>query len=208
MQRGYFISFEGVDGSGKSTQIEKLKSYLEEKGFQVILTREPGGTPISEKLRQVILDPENSGMTDMTEAMLYAASRAQLVTEVIQPALETGNIVICDRFVDSSIAYQAYGRGLGDAVGVINQYAIADCMPDLTILMKVKPDIGTKRIEDRARDRIELEEQSFHEAVYHGYEELERNNPERIVAIDAVRSIEIIHRDVVKAVESHLFSLG
>lgn len=208
MKKGCFITFEGVDGSGKSTQIEKLKSYLEEQGHQVLLTREPGGTPISETIRQIILDPKNCEMTALTEAMLYAASRAQLVAEVIKPAIEQGKIVICDRFVDSSIAYQAYGRNLGEAVEQINQYAVAGCMPDLTILMRVRPQIGTERIEDREKDRIEMEQQSFHDAVYRGYEELAQNNPQRIVTVDASRSIEEIYDDVIHAVEARLFPAG
>ena len=123
MSRGYFITFEGGDGSGKSTQIRLLEEHLREAGYDVVLTREPGGTAISEKIRELILDPANEEMDDMTEAFLYAAARAQLVSQLIKPALEEGKIVICDRFVDSSIAYQAFGRGLGDAVGVINTYA-------------------------------------------------------------------------------------
>ena len=126
MNRGYFITFEGGDGSGKSTQIGILRDSLIATGYDVVLTREPGGTAISEKIRELILDPENGEMDDMTEAFLYAAARAQLVRQLIKPALEEGKVVICDRFVDSSIAYQAYGRGLGDAVGVINTYAVDD----------------------------------------------------------------------------------
>ena len=124
MSRGFFITFEGGDGSGKSTQIGILRDRLMEAGYDVILTREPGGTQISEKIRELILDPANSEMDDMTEAMLYAAARAQLVRQLIKPALTEGKVVICDRFVDSSIAYQGFGRGLGDAVGVINTYAV------------------------------------------------------------------------------------
>ena len=134
MREGYFISFEGGDGSGKSTQIQILREFLEERGYDVILTREPGGTPISEKIRSIILDKANSEMDDMTEALLYAAARAQLVSQIIRPALEEGKVVICDRFVDSSMDYQAYARGLGDSVKTINAFAVGDCMPDLTIL--------------------------------------------------------------------------
>jgi len=135
MKKGYFISFEGGDGAGKSTQINKLKEYCEKQGYDVVLTREPGGTDIGEKIRQIILDPENSKMADMTEAFLYAASRAQHVEEVIKPAIEAGRIVICDRFVDSSIAYQGYGRGLGECVGIINEYAVNTYMPYVTFLL-------------------------------------------------------------------------
>lgn len=192
MDRGYFITFEGGDGSGKSTQIQILKDFLENKGFDVIVTREPGGTAISEKIRDIILDKDNDDMDDMTEALLYAAARAQLVSQVIRPALAAGKIVICDRFVDSSIAYQAFGRGLGDAVGIINSFAIAECMPDMTILLKVNPEVGTGRISGRQRDRIELASDDFHRRVYEGYLKLEEMYPERIVGVDAADTIQSI----------------
>ena len=192
MREGYFISFEGGDGSGKSTQIQILREFLEERGYDVILTREPGGTPISEKIRSIILDKANSEMDDMTEALLYAAARAQLVSQVIRPALEEGKVVICDRFVDSSMAYQAYARGLGDSVETINAFAVGDCMPDLTILLKVNPQVGSSRIGNRERDRIELASSDFHKKVYEGYLQLEKLYPERIVGIDAADTIENI----------------
>ncbi|MCQ2546514.1 MAG: dTMP kinase [Clostridia bacterium] len=194
MKKGLFITFEGGDGSGKSTQIGILRDRLAESGYDVLLTREPGGTKISEKIRSIILDKENSEMDDMTEAMLYASARAQLVSEVIRPAVEEGKIVICDRFIDSSIAYQAYGRGLGDAVAVINSYAIGECMPDMTVLLKVNPEIGSRRISERNedRDRIELASEQFHKKVYEGYLDLEKRYPERIVGIEADRTIEEI----------------
>lgn len=192
MREGYFISFEGGDGSGKSTQIQILREFLEERGYDVIITREPGGTPISEKIRSIILDKANSEMDDMTEALLYAAARAQLVSQVIRPALEEGKVVICDRFVDSSLAYQAYARGLGDSVKTINAFAVGDCMPDLTILLKVNPQVGSSRIGNRERDRIELASSDFHKKVYEGYLQLEKLYPERIVGIDAADTIENI----------------
>ena len=196
MSNGYFISFEGVDGSGKSTQISKLKEYLEASGYEVVLSREPGGTDIGEQIRSVILDPKNEGMTAVTEALLYAASRAQHVHDVIAPAVDAGKVVICDRFVDSSIAYQQYGRKLGECVRIINGYAIDGCMPDLTFLLKVKPDVGGTRIGSRERDRIELEDKSFHEAVYQGYESLQEEFSERIVGIDAARSVDEIFAEI------------
>ena len=189
MNRGFFITFEGGDGSGKSTQIGILRDRLTEAGYDVILTREPGGTQISEKIRDLILDPDNSEMDDMTEAMLYAAARSQLVRQLIKPALSEGKVVICDRFVDSSIAYQAYGRGLGDAVGVINTYAVDDCMPDLTILLKLDPKRGSTRIAGREHDRIEQASDEFHRKVYEGYLKLEEMYPERILGIDASGTI-------------------
>ncbi len=196
MRNGYFISFEGVDGSGKSTQISKLKEYLEAGGYEVVLSREPGGTDIGEQIRSVILDPKNEGMTAVTEALLYAASRAQHVHDVIAPAVESGRIVICDRFVDSSIAYQQHGRDLGECVRIINGYAIDGWMPDLTFLLKVEPDVGGTRIGSREKDRIEMEDRSFHEAVYRGYESLEEEFPERIVGIDATRSVGEIFAEI------------
>ena len=196
MSRGYFITFEGGDGAGKSTQINILKDALASEGYDVILTREPGGTQISEKIRELILDPDNSEMDDMTEAFLYAAARAQIVSQLIKPALAEGKIVICDRFVDSSIAYQGYGRGLGDAIGVINTYAVDGCMPDMTILLRLDPEKGSNRIADRAHDRIEQASDAFHRKVYEGYLKLEETYPDRIVGIDASGTIDEIAEEI------------
>ena len=201
MSNGLFITFEGGDGSGKSTQITKLKEYLEHKGFQVVLTREPGGTPISEAIREIILDSNNTEMSDMTETLLYAAARAQLVEQVIRPAVSRGDVVICDRFVDSSMAYQAYGRGLGDVVWEINQHAISDCMPDLTILLKLDPETGMHRISGRAQDRIELSSSAFHRRVYEGYLALEKRFPDRIKGIDASKDIDEIANEIIGIIE-------
>ena len=201
MSKGYFITFEGGDGSGKSTQITKLKEHLEEKGYHVILTREPGGTNISEKIRDIILDSANMEMSDMTETLLYAAARAQLVQQVIKPAVERGTIVICDRFVDSSMAYQAYGRGLGDVVWEINQKAIGDCIPDLTILLKLDPQKGMGRISNREQDRIELASSDFHRRVYEGYLALEKRFPERIKGLDASQEIDVIASEIAAMVD-------
>ena len=197
MRKGYFITFEGGDGAGKSTQINRLMEHLENCGFDVILTREPGGTEIGEKIRNIILDPENKEMDAVTEAMLYAASRAQHVAQVIKPAIEEGKIVICDRFIDSSIAYQGFGRGLGDSVSIINSYAVGEYMPDKTVLLKLKPQLGNKRISTREKDRIELEAESFHQAVFEGYETLEKMYPERIIGVDATGTIDEIH-DIIR----------
>lgn len=204
MRNGFFITFEGGDGSGKSTQISILKESLTEKGYDVILTREPGGTQISEKIRELILDPENGEMDDMTEAFLYAAARAQLARQLIKPALEEGKVVICDRFVDSSIAYQAFGRGLGDAVGVINTYAVDDCMPDLTILLKLDPERGSSRIAGREHDRIEQASDEFHRKVYEGYLRLEEMYPDRILGIDASGTIQGIAEEISRRVDEIL----
>ena len=156
MKRGLFITMEGPDGSGKSTQIENIKKFFADKNLEIVFTREPGGSAIGDRIREILLDNNCKEMDYMTEAMLYAASRAQHVAQVIKPALETGKIVICDRFVDSSIAYQGYGRKLGDAVAVINSYAVAGCMPDVTFLMKLDPGIGKSRLSSRNHeDRLE-----------------------------------------------------
>ncbi|MCQ2544833.1 MAG: dTMP kinase [Clostridia bacterium] len=208
MNKGLFITFEGGDGSGKSTQITILKQNLEKAGKEVLITREPGGTEISEKIREIILDKNNSEMDDMTETMLYAAARAQLVAQVIKPAIEEGKVVICDRFVDSSIAYQGYGRNLGDSVNIINSFAIGDCMPDMTVLLKVNPREGNRRISVRneERDRIELASEEFHQKVYEGYLELEKKYSDRIVGIEATDTIENIAAVIIDRVNELLKS--
>ena len=200
MKNGLFISIEGPDGSGKSTQIEVLRKYFEKQGIDVLLTREPGGTPISEKIREIILDKNIMEMDDMTEALLYAASRAQHVAEVIKPALAAGKIVICDRFIDSSIAYQGYGRELGDCVRVINEYAVRGCIPDMTFLMKMDPKVGKERISESEQDRLEQEKLDFHRRVFDGYIEMEERF-DRIIGIDAERSIDEISADIISHIE-------
>jgi len=208
MKQGYFITFEGGDGAGKSTQIGLLKEQLEKDGFEVILTREPGGTRIGEKIRQLILDPGNTEMDGMTEALLYASARAQIVSELIRPALSEGKVVICDRFVDSSIAYQGFGRGLGDAVGVINSYAVNGCMPDLTIFLNLAPDQRTSRIAGRALDRIEQAPDAFHSRVYEGYLRLAEEYPERIFSVDASGTIEQIAEQISRRVRDVIGQSG
>lgn len=201
MKRGLFITLEGPDGSGKSTQIEKIRSFFERLGQKAVVTREPGGTSISEKIREIILDKENQEMDAMTEVLLYAASRAQHVVQVIRPALERGEHVICDRFIDSSIAYQGYGRGLGDCVSIINAYAVRDCIPDITYLMKLDPNIAKGRIKTESRDRIEMEANDFHARVFQGYQELELQFPQRVIGIDAGGSIEDISEEILGHIE-------
>lgn len=197
MSTGLFISFEGPDGSGKSTQIEYLKEFFEQNKLSCVFTREPGGTEIGEKLRDVILDTHNDEMCDMTEALLYAASRAQHVSQIIQPALDEGKIVVCDRYVDSSVAYQGYGRQLGgDVVSAINKYAIMGCLPDVTFLIEIDPKDGKKRIKSSERDRLESEKLWFHKRVYKGYIEMAEKEPERIIAIDGTGTREEM-RDVI-----------
>jgi dTMP kinase len=201
--RGLFISIEGPDGSGKSTQIENIKKFFEDKNIEIVFTREPGGTAIGERIREIILDNSFKEMDPMTEAMLYAASRAQHVAQVIGPALEAGKVVVCDRFVDSSIAYQGFGRELGDAVEVINSYAIGPYMPDVTFLMKLDPNEGKHRIQENrdTQDRLEHEKLAFHRKVYKGYLELEKRYPDRILGIDASRGIDEIRDEIYKKLE-------
>ena len=196
--RGLFITIEGPDGSGKSTQIENIKKFFEDKNIDIVFTREPGGTAIGERIREIILDNSFKEMDPMTEAMLYAASRAQHVAQKIKPALEAGKVVVCDRFVDSSLAYQGYGRELGEAVEIINSYAVKECMPDVTFLMKLDPNVGKHRIQENrsSQDRLEHEKLAFHRKVYEGYLELEKKYPDRIIGIDASLGIEEI-RDVI-----------
>ena len=195
--RGLFITLEGGDGAGKSTQIRNIESFFDKKGLVVVHTREPGGTSISEKLRDILLDSENTEMEDVTEMLIYAAARAQHVREFVMPALEKGQIVICDRFVDSSIAYQAFGRGLGDMVGVVNDYATAGLAPDITFWMDIDPKAGKERVSKMGDfDRLESEELDFHYSVYGGYKALAEICPERIKRIDASKSVDEISEDI------------
>jgi dTMP kinase len=184
--KGLFIAFEGSDGCGKSTQIRYLTEYLAELGLDVVQTREPGGSPIAEKIREVILDCANTGMAALTEALLYAAARAEHVRQVIKPALEAGKIVLCDRFVDSSIAYQGFGRSLGaKTVWRINEPAVDGCMPDVTVFMNVPPERAFARMnENKQYDRLESEDMSFHQRVYEAYIELSKKPG--VIVIDAV----------------------
>ncbi len=189
-----FITLEGGEGSGKSTAIKIIVPRLEKLGYKVVLTREPGGTPISEEIRNVILDKKNTAMDPMTEALLYAASRRQHIVEKIKPALQKGEIVISDRFLDSSLAYQGGARGLGiERVYELNQYATDGLLPDLTIFFELKPQEGLKRIEANASrevNRLDVEKMSFHEIVYNSFEALCAKFPGRIVRIDASKKAE------------------
>ena len=204
--RGKFITIEGTDGSGKSTQIELLMDYLRKKGADVIFTREPGGTQISEKIREIILDVDNSEMTGITEALLYAAARSQHVEEKIIPAIGAGKIIICDRFVDSSIAYQGAARGLGaEKIMGINEAALHGIMPDMTLFFDLSPEKGILRKKnERALDRLEKEKMDFHEKVYEGYKNLCKKYPERIKPIDADRSIDEVHSEVIEVIDGLL----
>jgi dTMP kinase len=190
MGNGLFITFEGPEGAGKSTII----SMLLDKLHNALFTREPGGIEIAEQIRRVILDKENTAMDPRTEAMLYAAARRQHLIEKVKPALENGMTVICDRFVDSSLAYQGYARGLGiDEVFNINQFAIENMMPDLTLYFDIEPEVGLKRISShngREVNRLDLEDIEFHQKVREGYHILLERFPERIIKVDASRSLD------------------
>ena len=202
--KGLFISIEGTDGSGKSTQIANIERYMKEKGIDAIFTREPGGTVIGEKIREIILNPEHVEMSDTAEALLYAAARAQHVAQVIRPALQDGRTVVCDRFVDSSIAYQGYGRQLGDGVRVINDYAIDECLPDCTIYLDLDPVIGKSRIQttrDENLDRLEIEKDDFHMRVYNGYKEIMALNRDRFRDIDASGTADEVKEAIYKVLD-------
>ena len=208
VNRGIFITMEGPDGSGKSTQIELLKQYLESAGYDVLITREPGGNRISEAIREIILNSEYTEMSPVTEMMLYASARAQLIAEVIGPAIESGKAVISDRFVDSSLVYQGMARGLGvETVYEINKVAIGEYMPQLTIMLDLPAEVGISRKKDQKElDRMELESLEFHKKVAAGYREMAQRFPERIKSIDATLPIEEIYGIIKGSVEGLLGS--
>ena len=207
--RGLFITLEGGDGSGKSTQIRNIERFFRRKGLVVVHTREPGGTPISEKLRNILLDNENSEMDPVTEMMIYAASRAQNVREKILPAIERGDIVICDRFVDSSVAYQAYGRQLGDMVEEVNRHATGGLVPDITFWMDIDPEAGKARAAKAGDlDRLELEKMDFHYRVYEGYRRIAEKDPDRVKRIDAADTVDNIRNHIYECLEELCRSKG
>ncbi len=194
------ITFEGCEGCGKSTQSTLLKEYLTETNQAFIYAREPGGTEISEKIRSVILDKENSAMTAECEALLYAASRAQLIKQVILPSLKEGKIVILDRYIDSSLAYQAYARELTyDFVAKVNSYAMENCMPDVTIFLDVPPEKAFLRKGGADKsDRMELESLQFHNKVYEGYLKLAEMFPNRFVRFADCGGVEHMHALIIE----------
>ena len=203
MTKGLFISFEGGDGSGKSTQFRLFAEYLRNRGFDVVTTREPGGTRISEKIRAILLDPECTEMGSLTEAFLFAASRAQHVDELIRPSVEAGKIVLCDRFVDSSIVYQGFGRGLGEQVASINSYAVRGLYPDVTFLLDISPELGRRRNGKTGKnDRLENQSMEYHSMVAEGYRKLAAAEPERFIVIDASADIEKVSSDIIRAFEA------
>lgn len=210
MKQGLFITFEGPDGSGKTTISTNVYQKLLTLGYDVIYTREPGGIDIAEQIRKIILDPANTAMDKKCEALLYAASRRQHFVEKILPALKQGKMVICDRFVDSSLAYQGVGRGIGiEEVRAINEFAIEGYYPDLTIYLDIDPIVGLNRIKTRKyRDRLDQEESDFHIKVAQGYKQLLTLASQRMIAVNADRRIDEIVDEAVaiikKKVESHV----
>lgn len=206
-----FITFEGIEGSGKSTQIRLLAEYLRSRGHEVLTTREPGGCPIADAVRGILLDPRHGAMTPGTELLLYAAARAQHVAEVIRPALGRGEIVLCDRFTDATVAYQGYGRGLDmTVISFLNTLAAGSLAPDLTLLLELPVEEGLRRATSRndqqqhlQEDRFERESLAFHRRVREGYLELARRE-ERFRIIDALGPEEAVARRIAVAVDDFL----
>ncbi|MFC3882045.1 dTMP kinase [Bacillus songklensis] len=207
---GKFITFEGPEGAGKTTIIQMLEQSLKKIGYPVLLTREPGGIKIAEEIRHIILNPENTEMDPRTEALLYAAARRQHLTERVIPALSEGQIILCDRFLDSSLAYQGFARGLGmKEVYQINEFAINGTMPHLTFYLDIDPEIGLKRItqnREREVNRLDLEKLDFHYKVREGYLTLLEMFPERIHLIDASKSADEVYEEIYNKVKMYLFS--
>ncbi|MEH7118897.1 dTMP kinase [Neobacillus vireti] len=203
-ENGIFITFEGPDGAGKTTIINLVAKELP----NVLLTREPGGIEIAEQIRRVILDKENTAMDPRTEALLYAAARRQHLIEKVKPALQEGKVVLCDRFVDSSLAYQGYARGLGmDEVYTINQFAIEELMPELTIYFDIEPELGMERINQnkgREVNRLDLEDLDFHHKVREGYHILLDRFPNRMIRIDASGKVDRVLKETLRIIKDRM----
>ena len=203
--KGKFITLEGPDGSGKSTMINLIGQYLKERELPHILTREPGGTEIGEKIRKIIIDIDNKIMGPETEALLFSASRSQHVYEKIMPAIEDGKIVVCDRFLLSSLAYQGVGRNLGiENVKAINDFGLRGIVPDLILFFHVDPEVTLLRKTKEGGDRLEEEGYLFHRDVYNGYIALLGKYPDNIVMIDAAKPIEEVYAQTIIAIEELL----
>jgi dTMP kinase len=207
--KGIFITLEGPDGSGKTTQVSKIAEYLKENKIDFIQTREPGGTRISDKIRSIILDPEHKEMHDLTEVLLYAASRAQHVHEKIIPALEDGRVVLCDRFVDASLAYQGFGLGVGEEkVLQVNNIATNGLVPDRSYFIDVSPEVGRERMQARYGtgnlDRIEQKDLSYHERVREGFQQIFSNQEKRIHRVNGEQDAETVFGEIVKDLDKLL----
>ena len=202
--RGKFITFEGCDGCGKSTQLKMLNEYLTKENVPHIFTREPGGGKISEAIREILLSGKNMEMTDECEALLYAAARVQHLSDRVEPALAKGELVICDRYVDSSLAYQAYARGLGtDFIGGINAFALKHYLPDVTVFIDLTPEAAFKRKHGAdENDRLEQAGMAFHKRVYEGYKKLASENPDRFVCVDGNMTPQEIFEEIVRVLKA------
>lgn len=203
-----FITLEGPEGSGKTSAIKIVKEQLEKEGYQIVMTREPGGTPISEQIRNVILDKSNTAMDYRTEALLYAASRRQHLVEKVWPNVKEGKLVICDRYLDSSLAYQGYARGLGvEDILNVNMYATEGTFPDITLLFDLEPEVGLARINansSREVNRLDLEKLDFHHRVRNGYLSLAKRFPDRFVIIDASKDLGEVAASALNAIKERL----
>jgi dTMP kinase len=204
---GVFITLEGIDFCGKSTQAKKLAAYLKRKGYPVLLVREPGGDKVAERIRRVLLSRENSEMTALTELLLYEAARSQLTEKVILPALRQNKVVVCDRYADSTLAYQGYGRGLSKStIGRLNQIATSGLSPDLTILLDVPVSVSAKRrkLEGRKSDRLEREKRGFHQRIREGFLKIAEGNRKRIRVLDGTGDVDRTWREVKKLADGLL----
>ncbi len=209
--KGVFITFEGLDGSGKTTQIEMLNGHLVKSGYEVVVTREPGGTPIGDMVRDILLDPENRGMSFKTEVLLFEASRSELVSKKIIPAIDSGKIVICDRFFDSTLVYQGLARGLGvEKIYQMSLWSTSGIEPDLTFLLSIDVESSEARIHSlqKARDRIEDEEFVFKKKIQEGYLEIAKKFRERLFVIDAKLKVDEVFSKITDKVEELLVKRG
>ncbi|KAB7663256.1 dTMP kinase [Bacillus sp. B1-b2] len=208
MTKGLFITLEGPEGAGKTTVLDMLLKHYQEQGKKIYKTREPGGIPIAEKIREIILHPAHTEMDARTEALLYAAARRQHLVEKVIPALEEEAIILCDRFIDSSLAYQGYARGLDmDEIWNINQFAIGEVMPQLTLYFDLDPEVGLERIHktnNREVNRLDLEDLPFHLRVQEGYYKVMERYPERIVKIDASQSLEGVLNQAIEIMDKYI----
>lgn len=203
MKKGLFITLEGADGCGKTTQLNLLKEYLTSNGYEIVVTREPGGKGLGEKLREILLNYDGE-VSDRCEAFLYLADRAQNIDTIIKPAINSGKIVLCDRHTDSSVAYQGYGREQNiDNINMLNELAVNGVHPDLTIVFDIDTETSMARV-GAEKDRLESAGIEFHKRVRNGYLEIAKKNPQRIKVVDASQTIEDVQRDVIKIIEGVL----
>jgi len=201
-KKGLFITFEGADGSGKSTQLKMAAEFFQNKGFEVVSTRDPGGTPLGQKIREILLHHDGK-VASYCELFLYLADRAQHVEEKIIPALEEGKVVLCDRYVDSSLAYQGYARGIdAKEILMLNNIVAKSLMPDLTLVFDVSTEVAEKRVGE-TKDRLESEAKEFHQKVRYGFLDLAKKFPDRIKVLDANQEIKKVHSDVIEILENY-----